>query len=261
MTLGRLVTTAEEYSVYSFDKDTPTTSNCNDACLNEWLPVRAPDTAVGQGEWSTIKRHGGIRQWAFRGKPLYTHITDSKVRSYEGGDEPGWHNVFTQTAPRFPKGLQVADTFVGQVLADARGKTVYLYSCVEDTYDRLSCDTPESPQAYRFGICGAGDPARCLETFPYVIADKAAVSDSLAWTTMDIDPTTGHRAQPNGAGALHVWAYRGRHFFTFAGDQEPGDIGADAWGEGMGGRNGFTAFWLRDDYKYMDGPRDLDPPT
>ncbi len=258
MVLGRLLTTTEGHSVYTFDKDTSTASYCNDSCLNAWAPVRAPDSAVGQGEWSTIKRRGGIMQWAFRGKPLYTHITDSKVRSYEGGDVPGWRNVFTQRAPRFPKGFQVADTYVGQVLADVQGKAIYLYSCAEDTYDRQACDTPESPQAYRWAICGGGDPARCLQTFPYVIADKNAVSENHAWTTLDIDPKTGRRAGAGSPGALHVWAYRGRPVYTFAGD-EPGDIGADAWGEGMGQRNGFTAFWLRDDYKYMDGPRDLDP--
>jgi len=36
--------------------------------------------------------------------------------------------------------------------------------------------------------------------------------------------------------------------YTFAGDQKAGDIKADAWGEYNGLRNGFKAFWLRDDF-------------
>ena len=33
------------------------------------------------------------------------------------------------------------------------------------------------------------------------------------------------------------------------GDVKPGDTNADAWGEFNGYRNGFKAFWLRDDFK------------
>ncbi len=65
---------------------------------------------------------------------------------------------------------------------------------------------------------------------------------------MDIDPKTGHRAVPEQADALHVWAYRGRPVYNFAGDRRPGDTAGDAWGEFYGYRNGYKAFWLRDDF-------------
>jgi len=42
-------------------------------------------------------------------------------------------------------------------------------------------------------------------------------------------------------------------FIPYAGDTQPGDIEGDAWGEVWGLRNGFKAFWLRDDYTDTGG--------
>jgi predicted lipoprotein with Yx(FWY)xxD motif len=245
---GRLLLTDKNFSVYAFDKDTATKSNCDAQCAQAWSPVLAPASAHAQGDWSIIERSPGVGQWAFRKSPLYTHIADRRVRSFEGSDVPGWRNVYTQAAPPAPKGFTVHDTTAGQVLADARGMTVYLYNCGDDALDQLACDHPDTPQEYRMAICGGGDPAKCLVNWPYVIAPKDARSDSRVWSVMDIDPKTGHRATPGQADALHVWAFRDRPVYTFAGDPQPGDTRGDGVGEWRGQRNGFKAFWLRDDF-------------
>jgi predicted lipoprotein with Yx(FWY)xxD motif len=65
---------------------------------------------------------------------------------------------------------------------------------------------------------------------------------------MRIDPKTGHRATAEQADAFTVWAYRDRPVYTFAGDQQPGDVNGDAIGEWRGQRNGLKAFSLRDDF-------------
>ena len=250
-TQGRLLTNAARKSVYTWDKDQPDKSNCMDACTAEWLPVVAPQSAQSQGEWSVFERTPGVKQWAFRKKPLYTHVLDPEGHnaSLEGSDVPGWHNVYTQMAPTAPKGVfTVQDAPSGLVLADAQGHTVYTYNCNDDAWDQLACDHPTTPQDYRFAICGAGDPDRCLKTFPFVVAAKDAKSDSTLWTVMDINPKTGRRAQAGQAGAMRVWAYRDRPVFTFSGDKTAGDLYGDSWGEFQGQRNGFKAFWIRDDY-------------
>ena len=69
-----------------------------------------------------------------------------------------------------------------------------------------------------------------------------------------IDPMTGRIADPKQPGALRVWAFRDRPVYTFAGDREPGDAFADGHGEFRGQRNGFKAFWLRDDFFGADQP-------
>jgi predicted lipoprotein with Yx(FWY)xxD motif len=252
MTAGRMLTTYVGESLYTWDKDGLEKSNCAGECLKEWAPVIAPNIAHAPGEWSIFERAPGVKQWAFRKKPVYTHIADDKVRSFEGSDVPGWHNVYMQRAPAPPKEFTVQDTRGGQVLADSHGKTIYIYNCTEDTVDRSACDNPDSPQMYRFAMCGGGDPDVCVKTFPYVIAAQNAESGNRVWTAMDINPKTGHRAAPGEAGALHVWAYRGRPVYTFSGDKKAGDIEANAWGQGTGSVNGFKAFWLRDDFREND---------
>jgi predicted lipoprotein with Yx(FWY)xxD motif len=245
---GRLLTTSGGFSVYTYDKDAPNKSNCADACLAQWEPVLAGQFAVSGGAWTVFERAPGIRQWAFRKKPLYTHIGEEKFGSFEGSDVPGWHNTYTQKAPPPPKGFTIQPMRSGLVLADSRGHTIYLYHCSDDAVDQLACDHPDTPQEYRFAVCGGRDSSACLHTFPYVLADKDAKSDSRIWSVMEIDPKTGRRAKPGQADALHVWAYRDRPVFTFFRDKKPGDVGADPWGEFYGWRNGFKAFWIRDDF-------------
>jgi predicted lipoprotein with Yx(FWY)xxD motif len=235
-------------SVYYSDHDKPGKSNCDRECLHEWQPVLAPETVQPQADWSIIESSPGVKQWAYRKMPLYTRVLDAKGASLEGSDVPGWHNAYTQLAPPPPPGFTVNDMHSGQVLGDAKGMTIYIYNCNDDAVDQLACNHPDTPQAYRLAICGRGDPQLCLKNFPYVVADKRAKSNSNIWSTMDIDPMTGKKASRDTAGALHVWAYRDRPVYYCSRDKKPGDIECDTWGEFNGARNGFKAFWLRDDF-------------
>jgi predicted lipoprotein with Yx(FWY)xxD motif len=245
---GRILTTSAGNSVYTRDGDTPGKSSCRGQCLAQWIPLAAGAFVLPQGEWGIIERSPGVKQWTFRRKPLYTHVLDRRFRSLEGSDLPGWHNVYTQKNPGSPAAFAVQDSRIGQVLADQNGKTVYIYNCDDDALDQLACDHPTTPQAYRFAVCGNGDAARCNETWPYVLAPVHATSKTLIWRAAWIEPQTGRFAEPNAPGALHVWTFRDRPIYTFAGDAQPGDAEGDAWGEHMGYRNGFKAFWLRDDF-------------
>ncbi len=246
--MGRQLLTDKNFSVYMSDRDNPGKPNCNAACALTWEPVLAPVTATSQGEWSVFERSPGIWQWAFRRKPLYTNALDADIKSLEGSDVPGWHNVYTQKAPPPPDEFTMQDSETGVVLADSRGKTIYLYNCGDDSYDQLACDHPDSPQVYRLAICGGGKVERCLREWPYVVAAADAKSTSRTWTVIEIDPQTGYFAKSGQEGALRVWAYRGAPVYTHAGDKMPGDIVGNANGEFGGGRNGFQAFFLRDDF-------------
>lgn len=247
---GRMITTATRTSVYSSDADDPNRSNCRGECAQVWIPVPAPAFAQQRGDWSVVEREPGIKQWAFKKQPLYTYRDDlaGKQASQRGSDVPGWHNVYTQLAPELPKEFTARDTLAGTVLADANGKSLYLYRCIEDTIEQFDCDGPEDPQAYRLAICGAGDVKRCEQTFPYAVADRKSRSPNRTWTIVEIDPLTGHLATAESSEALRVWAFRGRPLFTFQADRQPGDINGNSWGSFSGERNGFKPFWLRDDY-------------
>lgn len=245
-----LVESKTQLSLYYSDNDEPNKSNCTGECLNSWIPLEAPHATnrKTQGNWSIIERSPGVNQWTYKKRPLYKRAGDTSNHSLQGSDEPGWRNAYTQLAPKPPAEFTMQDSTGGVVLADSRGSTIYIYNCIEDAVDQLSCDNPYSTQTYRFAICGGGDPGRCVQTFPYVPAPAKPSTNSQIWSVITIDPQTGRIADKRHAGALQVWAYRGRPVYTFSRDKVPGDTNADGFGEFRGLRNGFKAFWLRDDF-------------
>lgn len=245
--VGRMLRTRTNFSIYASRQDAPDKSRCTGDCLTQWEPIRAPAYAKPRGEFGIIERSPGILQWTFRKQPLYVHVGEPVAKMY-GGDEPGWYNVYEQYTPAPPRDFTVQVSPTGLVLGDRNGKTVYIYNCADDALDQQLCDHPDSPQVYRFTVCGGGDPKRCLERFPYVLVSSGASSNSLLWTTLWIDPMTGKRATSGQRGALQVWAYRGRPVYTHYRDKAPGDMTADQWGEFYGYRNGYKAFWLRSDF-------------
>lgn len=242
---GRMLVTDKRLSVYVSDDDGPNVSRCERECAQVRVPVLAPETAQTHGEWTIVTRSPGTYQWAFRKKPVYTYAHDVSDASLDGSDERGWHNVYTQLAPPPPAGFQLQQTITGDVLADSKGMTVYFYTCGDDASDQLACDTLDSPQQYRLAICGGGDKARCDRLWHYVPAEAGAKSNNRIWTVLTIDPQTGGAAQPGQAGALRVWSYRGRPLWTYSGDVRPGDFNGNALGEWQGRRNGFRAFFIR----------------
>jgi predicted lipoprotein with Yx(FWY)xxD motif len=245
---GRVLTTAQRDAVYVWDKDEPNKSNCtSEACLALWRPVSAAEAAQPQGEWSIVQRSPGVRQWAFRKQPLYTYARERETRSmsYDGSDEPGWRNVYTQRTTGFPKSFTVQQTTYGDVLADRSGKTVYFYTCGDDASDQLSCDRLDSPHQYRMAICGGGDWDRCHRDWHFVPAAANEKSDSRVWSIIWVDPKTDRAATAGQAGAMRVWAFRGRPVYTFDGDKKPGEFTGHSRGEWQGRRNGFRAFWIR----------------
>ncbi len=261
--LGRLVVLHDDWSVYTFDGDGRNKSNCEGACLDGWAPVLSAASARSVGEWSVFERTPGVKQWAFRGKPIYRHMGDSKIAALDGSDTPRWHNVYTQMAPEPPQGFTMKKTLMGLVLGDANQKTVYQYVCGDDAIDQLACDHPDAPQAYRFAVCGGGDPDKCIKAFPYLIAPVGAKSGNQVWGTMYIDPKTGKRATADKPGALNVWTFRARPVYTFAGykgygDRKPSDINAQSWGEFNGERNGYIALVYRDIFENFDAGIQVD---
>ena len=257
---GRLVVLHDGWSVYTYDGDSRNKANCRDACLDGWEPILAAVSATPIGEWTIVERAPGIKQWAFRGRPVYRHLGDPKLGAQDGSDVPRWHNVYTQTAPEPPQGFALKPTIVGLTLGDSKGMTIYRYTCTDDAIDQQACDYPESPQIYRFAVCGGGDPDRCAKVFTYIIAPAGAKSGSQLWGTMYVDPKTGKRATATTPGALNVWTFRDRPVYTFAGykgygDHRGADINAHGWGEVNGGRNGYAALIYRDIYESRDSVR------
>lgn len=92
VTDGVLTNTAG-MTLYTFDKDTAGSgkSECNGPCATNWPPLLAAADATASGDYSIITRNDGTRQWAYKGKPLYLWIKDTKPGDRTGD---GFNNVW-----------------------------------------------------------------------------------------------------------------------------------------------------------------------
>ena len=95
-----VLTNANGFTLYSFAPDTPTKSNCNGACAQNWPPLKGPATASGvTGTFGTIKRSDGSVQATFDGHPLYTFAGDTAAGQAKGNglnvNGGLWHEITT----------------------------------------------------------------------------------------------------------------------------------------------------------------------
>ena len=77
--------------LYFNEKDSPDKSVCDSACETQWYPLLAPADKRSVGEWTAFKRKDGRRQWAFKRRPVYTHIHDSADKPIGDGEAGVWH--------------------------------------------------------------------------------------------------------------------------------------------------------------------------
>jgi predicted lipoprotein with Yx(FWY)xxD motif len=87
-----------DMTLYTFDKDVAGSgkSVCNGPCATNWPPLMAIDGQQGQGDFSVITRDDGKKQWAFKGKPLYFWLKDSKPGDATG---EGFNGVWRVAKP------------------------------------------------------------------------------------------------------------------------------------------------------------------
>lgn len=77
--------------LYVFDGDSAGKSKCNLGCDTAWPPLIAPADAKTTGDWTPLVRDDGRKQWAYKGRPVYTRIHDSPAKPSGDGVEGAWH--------------------------------------------------------------------------------------------------------------------------------------------------------------------------
>ena len=91
--LGPTLTNSQGMTLYTFNRDMTGYSNCNEQCAVAWPPMLADIDAKVVADWSIIPRDDGKRQWAFKGKAVYTWSKDAKPgdTTGDGADGGKWH--------------------------------------------------------------------------------------------------------------------------------------------------------------------------
>ena len=79
--LGKILDDSQGRTLYVFQADSGTKSNCSGACATNWPPLTSANPTVGKGAnasmLGTSKRSDGKTQVTYNGHPLYTFAGDS----------------------------------------------------------------------------------------------------------------------------------------------------------------------------------------
>ena len=90
---GAVLTDAKGMTLYTFDKDAGGKSACNGPCATNWPVLKAEASDAGSEGYTVIARDDGSKQWAYKGKPLYTFAKDQKPGDITGDGflTGAWH--------------------------------------------------------------------------------------------------------------------------------------------------------------------------
>jgi predicted lipoprotein with Yx(FWY)xxD motif len=210
---GQALVNGSGMTLYMSDADKPNMSSCVAACLKTWTPLEAPRVAAPIGEFASIGRADGGRQWAFNGKPLYTFAGDVKAGDANGANvDPQWHEVMLV---RYYRPSEVNVTIHpkhGAMLTTANGMTLYArdahrFTLAGGAHDDRSAMRGTPATGRRIGIKGCTD--ECLQEWVPYKAPANAVTTGF-WSVVD---------RPDGT---KQWAYNGYPLYTFTGDKAPG---------------------------------------
>lgn len=202
--LGTFLTDQAGKTLYMYTKDDVGISNCYDACAAAWPPLMTQADpmlpANLPGTVGTTQRIDGGVQVTYNGMPLYYWAKDQKPGDTTGQNVGGvWFVV--NPAPASDVTVR-SDADLGDILVDARGMTLYLYTkdqpSVSNCYD--ACATAWPP------LLTGSDPT-----------GSDAVAAGLG-TTQRTD------------GGVQV-TYNGVPLYYWAKDQKPGDT----TGQNVGG--------------------------
>ncbi|WP_353192194.1 hypothetical protein [Pandoraea pnomenusa] len=94
--MGGMLVDGQNRTVYTFDKDAAGSgkSACNGPCAEAWPPVMAPASAKAEGDYTIVTRDDGMKQWAYKGKPVYLFTKDAAPGDMKGdGFKDMWHVV------------------------------------------------------------------------------------------------------------------------------------------------------------------------
>jgi predicted lipoprotein with Yx(FWY)xxD motif len=90
---GKAFVDSKGMTLYTFDKDSAGKSACNGPCATNWPPLLVADGEKPGPDMSVVTRDDGKKMWAYKGKPLYTFIKDTKPGDANGDGflNGAWH--------------------------------------------------------------------------------------------------------------------------------------------------------------------------
>lgn len=186
------------------------------AAGSDWLPVEAPQLSDARGDFTFIVRADGIKQWAYKGYPLYTYAHDLVPGDANGIGVDPKRAVAAVVSYYLPPDITIQTTPArGNVLATAQGLTLYRREAHIDQTGgghNLRRGQPIRPAVGReIGIVNVRCDEVCRKSWHPYAAPAGAVAQG-QWTVA---------VHPDG---FRQWVYQGYALWTHDGDKKPGDM-------------------------------------
>lgn len=192
---GWILADSKGMTLYTYVKDQPGgPSTCVGECAKTWTPLVAPDDAKPSDAWTLVNRANNTRQWAFRGKPLYTYTRDVSPGDQNGDDMLQQWSVAVKYLST-PPGFSVLKTASGHLLVDAKRMT--LYASNADGENTSKCIEA------------------CARVWQPVEAWQLAAATEADWSVVDRGDGT------------RQWAYKKRPLYRYARDFAPAETAGD----------------------------------
>jgi predicted lipoprotein with Yx(FWY)xxD motif len=223
-------------TLYTWDKDPAGKATCVDECAKTFIPFKAGAGAAAFGDWSLIDIGNGQKQWALKGKALYTYVKDVDPGSV-GGESP----MNLGALRRNGAGVMVGGGYRG----DSKGNKTKADPMPKDWKPALAypladmklpagLNVKELPDAAAFVLVDrrghtvyAADAANAAEI------EKCSTNECRQWDVLSapqLAEAVGDFTIVQRHDGTHQWAFRGEPLYTYSRDLAPGyanGIGVD----------------------------------
>jgi predicted lipoprotein with Yx(FWY)xxD motif len=215
-------------TLYTWDKDPVGKSTCLDACAASFQPFLALSTSTALGDWTLLGRRDGRKQWALKGKALYTYVKDVDPGSVRG-DSPANSGAMRRNG----LGVMVGGGNRGEFHGDKSAvdsfpgdwKPALLYP-LADLKLPAGVAVKELPDAAAFVfIDHAGYTLYEFAGGDGSKAEKCALTSCKNWRPLaapQLAEPIGDFTVVDRSDGIRQWAYKNRLLYTYAEDLAPG---------------------------------------
>ena len=222
---GQALVDSDGMTVYFFDGKPGRSDgeNCKlSSCTTRWTPVAAAQLARPVGDFSVVSGANSTRQWAYKGRPLFTFGGDlARGDAHGDGVDAKWHAAVLVKYFAPPEARVAYDEVRGALLTTASGMTLYRQGVSDHSLNNRSIPyaRPGTPAIARAVGVSAGCSGPCLNDWrPFKAREGATPSGYWGIAVREDD---GSRQ----------WVYKGHPLYLYAGDKKPGDMnGNDVFG-------------------------------
>ncbi len=235
--------------LYTSSEDLPGKSNCDATCMETWKPALVEDGVTPEGHWSIVVRDDGIRQWAFRDRPLYTYAPENRTKEEKEAAATAAEETVKAARDKAEASGQVADNDdagkkaeeklkAERALASARGAgqgqghEVDGRQVVEILPEQwVSVPNGVVIQEVRTapGQVFTDEKGLPLYTFAGTIEGPSLRDDWTPFEASQLALPVGNFTVVARSDGIYQWAFQGRPLYTYRGDHDYGDSnGKDA---------------------------------